>query len=100
VLETATSETFVPHVGTTFEATTQAGDTIALVLTSCDVDSSSGPAPGGRIPFSLLFHDADASRYAAQQTFSMSHEDLGEFPLFLVPRGPDQHGMGYQAIFS
>ena len=100
MLEDATSETFAPHVGATFQAQTQTGETFDLVLTSCEEDSSSGPAPGGRIPFSLFFHDADASRYAPQQTFEMRHDELGEFPLFLVPLGPDQQGMRYQAVIS
>jgi hypothetical protein len=100
VIESATSETFAPHVGTTFEARTQPGEIIELVLTSCDVDSSSGPAPGGRIPFSLLFHDSDATRYAPQQTVLMRHEALGQFVLFVVPLGPDERGMRYEAVIS
>ena len=100
MLESATSETFAPHVGSTFEATTQPGDTVKLVLTSCDPSPWGAAEGAARAPFSLFFHDADGSRYAPQQTFSMRHEELGQFELFMVPLGPDEQGMRYQAVFS
>jgi hypothetical protein len=100
VLQSATSETFEPHVGTTFQATTQGGERLALVLTSCEESPTGAPPDAGRVPFSLIFHDADASRYAPQQTLTLRHEGLGEFPLFVVPLGPDRSGMRYQAVVS
>jgi hypothetical protein len=100
VLESATSETFAPHVGTTFEARTRPGETLTLVLTACDEDPAT-TAPGAtRTAFSLVFHDADPSRYAPQQTFLMRHEELGQFALFMVPLGPDERGMRYQALVT
>jgi hypothetical protein len=99
-LESATSETFTPHVGSSFEARTEAGDVLKLELTSCDESPESGPASAARVPFSLIFHDADATRYAPQQTFLMRHDALGTFALFMVPLGPDERGMRYQAVIS
>jgi hypothetical protein len=99
-LESATSETFAPHVGSAFAARTKAGDVLELVLTSCDEDPASGPPDAARVPFSLIFHDADASRYAPQQTFLVRHDALGTFALFLVPLGADERGMRYQAVIS
>jgi hypothetical protein len=100
VIESATSETFAPHVGSAFVATTQEGDTLDLVLKSCDEDPASGPNPHGRVPFSLIFEDTDATGYAPQQTVTMWHEQLGEFPLFVVPLGAEGRTVAYQAIFS
>jgi uncharacterized protein DUF6916 len=100
VLESATSETFAPHIGSSFEARTNAGDVLDLELTSCDESPESGPPGAARVPFSLIFHDADASRYAPQQTFLVRHDALGTFALFMVPLGADDRGMRYQAVIS
>jgi hypothetical protein len=100
VIESATSETFAPHVGTAFAATTAAGDSLELELTGCEEQPGGAPEGAPRAPFSLLFHDADASRYAPQQTLTLRHDQLGEFPLFVVPLGPDERGMRYQAVIS
>jgi hypothetical protein len=100
MIESATSETFAPHVGSTFIAGTAAGDQLELVLSSCDESPGGGSPDAARVPFSLIFHDADASRYAPQQTFTMRHERLGEFDLFMVPLGPAEQGMQYQAVIS
>jgi hypothetical protein len=100
VLESATSETFAPHVGSEFEATSQADEVLHLVLTSCEEDAASGPPDAERIPFSLIFRDAGATRYAPQQTFTIRHPELGEFPLFLVPLGPGERGVRYQAVIG
>jgi hypothetical protein len=35
-----------------------------------------------------------------QQTFAISHPELGEFPLFLVPRGPVEQSMAYEAVIN
>jgi hypothetical protein len=35
-----------------------------------------------------------------QQTFRLSHPELGEFDLFLVPLGPGPEGMRYEAVIS
>jgi hypothetical protein len=55
--------------------------------------------PAGRRPFSLIFHQPDGA-YLPQQTYALEHVTLGRLPLFLVPIGPDAHGMRYEAIFT
>jgi hypothetical protein len=62
----------------------------------------SRPAPKGvdrREPFSLVFRAAGTS-HLPQKIYQVEHEKLGTFDLFLVPIGPDQEGMTYQAIFN
>ena len=98
------SETFSGHVGETFTATPQEGEPFELVLTSCE-ETPYGSAEEWReafqrVPFSLLFHDADASRFLPQQIVSLRHPDLGELELFIVPLGPDERGMRYEAVIS
>jgi hypothetical protein len=98
------SETFAPHVGETFEVTPQVGEPFEVVLSSCDEtaygDHDALREELGRIPFSLVFHAADRDRFWPQQTFVLRHPQLGEIGLFMVPLGPDDRGMQYQAVIS
>jgi hypothetical protein len=60
-----------------------------------DADEAAG---GGRVPFSLLFR-GPRTGVLPQRTYRIAHAALGEFPLFLVPIGPDGAGMRYEAAF-
>jgi hypothetical protein len=53
----------------------------------------------GRAPFSLEFTDVEHD-HVPQQTVEVRHEELGEFPLFVVPLGPSPDGMRYEAVFT
>lgn len=52
-----------------------------------------------REPFSLLFRHESAVLFP-QRTYSMTHESLGEFGIFLVPIARDRDGFIYQALFN
>lgn len=52
-----------------------------------------------REPFSLLFRH-EAAVLFPQRTYSMTHERLGEFGIFLVPIARDRDGFIYQALFN
>jgi hypothetical protein len=98
------SDTFGPHVEETFEVAPREGDTFEVVLSSCDETPFGSReewiASLERVPFSLLFHAADRDRFHPQGIFALSHSELGEFELFLVPLGPDERGMRYEAVIS
>lgn len=52
-----------------------------------------------KAPFSLVFrgsHDAPLP----QGTYPLENQALGTLEVFLVPLGPDGHGLRYQAIFN
>lgn len=56
-------------------------------------------AAGQYIQFSLLFRGPlDAP--LVQQTFLLSHPELEQLPVFLVPVGQSEDNIQYQAIFS
>jgi hypothetical protein len=97
-------ETFAERVGESFELTTGGGESIEVALSACEETPYTLPAEWKtdveRTPFSLLFHDPDASRVAPQQNFTLRHPELGEFRLFMVPLGPDERGMRYEAVIS
>ena len=50
-------------------------------------------------PFSVLFRGHPAS-YLPQAIYRLEHERLGTLDIFLVPVGPDDRGMRYEAIFN
>ena len=53
----------------------------------------------GREPFSVVFR-APATPVLAQMIRRLEHPELGAFELFLVPIGPDDVGMRYEAVFT
>jgi len=53
-----------------------------------------------RVPFTLIFRTAQKDSYYLQNTFTLEHPNHGSLPLFLIPIGPDEMGMKYQAIFN
>ena len=98
------SDVFAPHVGETFEVRLQSGEAFDVVLTECEEATYGDPDDLrerlGRVPFSLVFRSSDRERYAPQQTLTLSHPELGDLEVFLVPLGPDDTGMRYEAVFS
>ena len=99
------SATFANRIGEAFEAVTASGKGhLDLVLSACDESQHGSPEELreqlGRVPFSLVFHAPERDRYAPQQIFTLRHPELGEFELFMVPLGPDDRGMQYQAVIS
>lgn len=50
-------------------------------------------------PFALLFR-VEEGPILAQKIYPIEHDRLGRLDLFLVPVGPDEVGMQYEAVFS
>jgi hypothetical protein len=96
MLATLTVEDFAPIVGQPL-ALGEPAPTMSLELLSAAA-ARSRPA-GGRTGFSLLFR-GPADRPLAQGIHSIQHPALGMLDIFLVPVGPDAHGLQYEAIFN
>ena len=52
-----------------------------------------------REPFSLIFVAPDSS-HVPQHTYRLANADLGDLTIFLVPIGPVDGQMRYQAVFN
>ena len=50
--------------------------------------------------FALLFCSPAEDAPAAQQSFRLAHEVLGEMELFLVPVKKNESGLFYEAVFN
>lgn len=97
------SATFSGHVGERFEIAPADGAPFQATLTSCTETPHGVPEDWqrevGRVPFALLFH-GDPPVPVRQQICALTHDELGSFELFLVPLGPDERGMRFEAVIS
>lgn len=98
-------ETFADRVGERFEVIAAGGEErFEVVLLTCEPVGRASPEElreeFGRLPFSLTFHSPRRDGFWPQQIFTLRHEELGEFTLFMVPLGPDEDGMQYEAVIS
>jgi hypothetical protein len=50
-------------------------------------------------PFSIVLR-GPSEPVIAQRIFALTHVSLGTLDLFLVPIGPDEQGMRYEAVFN
>jgi hypothetical protein len=89
--------TFAGRVGQSFTATSSlSGEPLELVLSRCDESRHARP---DHPAFSLIFH-APGPHHLPQQIFTIENQGLGEFELFLVPLGPGERGMAYEAVIN
>lgn len=73
----------------------------SIVLQLIDVSplGDSSKDSRARTPFSLLFK-GPVTPALNQKTHLLKQKDLGDLPIFLVPLGPEEDGMIYEAIFN
>lgn len=98
-LQWFTCDDFIDDVGQTFGV---AGATVSLQLVEAsESDAPGGPGPHGQVrnQFSLVFV-GPADTVLPQSTYVLSHPRFGDIELFLVPLGPDQERMRYEAAFA
>ena len=69
-------------------------------LIECSKIPTSQVVPEGmREPFSLVFR-GPMDPLLAQRIYPLDHAEMGQRDIFLVPIGPDQEGMRYEAVFA
>src|SRR6478672_9010612 len=98
-LDDVTVETFAGAIGQAFEVVDDAGGVHPLTLEACEPGPPSPRPQEIRQPFSLTFRGT-ADEVLPQRIYTLRNEQLGTFPLFLVPIGRDQGGTRYEAVFG
>jgi hypothetical protein len=94
VLENFRVETFSGHLGDSFRVYLDDASPLDIELISAtELGESSGR------PFSIVFRGPKDSPLP-QRIYRMEHEEIGAFDLFVVPIGPDEEGLRYEAIFN
>jgi hypothetical protein len=90
--------TFVAYLNTRFRFQTKALRWVPLWLVEV---KNVGPVPDAATPgkecFSLVFRSQTRFR---QNTYTLHHDALGKFNLFLVPVGPYKKGQSYEAVIN
>ena len=101
-LEWLTCGDFAGRVGDSFDMTADGAKVTPVEL----VEAVESTEPGGTGPdgqtrnqFSLVFL-GPTSPHLPQGTYLLTHAELGELTLFLVPIGADADGIRYEAAFA
>ena len=100
-LAALTPDDFSPHTGSTFDL--EADDTLRLALKLAEVttrNAASKPNDNARRSFSLLFTASLDAPVLPQRLYHLNHAGLGTLDVFLVPIGPKDDAMQYEAIFN
>ena len=102
MLETLTKTTFADCLGSKFRLHYGAANPLDVELIEATgfparPDQAGGPVR--REPFSIVFRGPRAV-VLPQRIYRLEHDTLGTLEIFLVPIGPDETGMRYEAIFN
>lgn len=71
----------------------------SLSETPPQIETPGHTRPGFRKPFALHFSSPRRDAYLPQRVYCLENAAAGVFEIFIVPLGPDAHGMRYEAIF-
>jgi hypothetical protein len=93
-----TEEEFSKHVNTTFRAGPDA-DAVDLELVVVKGYSARPGDQEGMERFSIFFTGPEKP-LLTQNTYSLTHDAMGAFDIFLVPVKPDGKGSRYEAVFN
>ena len=94
-----TYKNFSKHLNTIFQIHYGAESTLDVELIEIRELVSDTTNPD-RTPFSLIFYSIDRKNYLIQQIYTFEHPQMGSLEMFIVPLGPDEHGMRYEVIFT
>ncbi len=88
-------EPFAIDLGTDFPGL----EPLVLTLIKAEPIETSQDLGQRRPPFSLVFR-GPGEPVLAQRLYALDNETLGRLEIFLVPIGPDDEGMRYEAVFN
>ncbi|UCH24905.1 MAG: hypothetical protein JSV66_13265 [Trueperaceae bacterium] len=98
-LHNATLEAFEAVTGEGFRLAFDDGEELELRLHEVRALAEQPRGNTERIPFSLLF-TGPATPILEQRIYPLEHERLGRLEIFLVPLGPVENKIHYEAIFT
>ena len=94
------SSDFHAHLNTTFRVRLDGmADALPLELLRVTESAQTSGTDAGHA-FSLLFLGPASPQYLTQHTYRLEHEEMGALEIFLVPLGPEEGRMQYEAVFS
>ncbi len=93
--ETLSKTFFSESMNTKFHVHTDSGETLDLEL----FELKDGFSTPRQEQFSIQFR-GPGNFILPQKTYSMEHDRIGQFDLFIVPIGRDKNGSYYEAVFN
>lgn len=99
MLENLTIDTFQPRLGALFTLVVDDDTRIPLKLTEVSPWGPGASKGRPRVPFSLIFHTVPKA-VLPQAIYRLESDTMEAMELFLVPLGPDERGMRYEAVFT
>lgn len=99
MLDTLTLATFQPLVGQPFAVFVDDERYMPAHLVAAHPLATDGDSRRKRTPFTLVFRGPSDGRLP-QRMYRVRSDAIEVVELFLVPIGPDEHGMLYEAIFT
>lgn len=96
MLEHLTQKSLSEQLNTKFRLSSGTGQNVELELVEV---TDAGEVTGQTERFSALFRSS-LEHFFQQGTFSLEHEQLGSFDLFIVPVRKDDAGFYYEAVFN
>ncbi len=94
-----TEKQFSQHLNTKFRVNVDAPKPVELELVEVKGYESKLNEQGGLERFSVFF-SGPANFLLPQYTYTLTHEKMGEFEIFLVPVGRGEAGFRYEAVFN
>jgi len=99
MLDQLGSTDFAPYLNQIFRLRLEGIEPLELELVQV-APAGQLARPGSREPFSLQFLGPVSSQYLVQHIYRLEHDALGALDIFLVPLGPEDGRMRYEAIFN
>ena len=97
--EMQTEAEFAKHVNTKFRIKAETPQPLELTLISVTPKRVEAHEQAGMERFSAVFMGPLES-FLPQQTYSVSHPEVGEFDIFLVALGQEAEGFRYEAVYN
>jgi len=94
-----TEAEFAKHVNTKFRLVVDVPEPIDLTLISVTPRRIEPHEQAGMERFSAVFM-GPPQIFLPQQTYRVSHPDMGEFDIFLVALGQEPEGFRYEAVYN
>ena len=93
-----TEAEFSRHLNTDFDLTF-ADEQLKLKLVTVKAYLPQANEQSGMERFSAYF-EGPGERYLPQRVYHLTHDQMGEMDIFLVPLEKNEHGFRYEAVFN
>ena len=92
---------FAPHLHEAFRIRLEGREPIDLeLIKAAELSATPRAQAAHRAPFSIEFLGPISHQYLQQHIYRLEHPALGALDVFLVPLGPVDGRMRYEAIFT